>query len=288
MFLGGPPLVKMATGEDADDEELGGAEMHSHDLRARATTWPSTSSTPSASAARSSSTSTGASSGPEPTHAGRRTALRPRRAARHRLGRPARAVRSPRGPRPRGRRLRLRGVQAALRPLAGHRLGARSTAIPVGVLANAQGVLFSEESQKATQFIQLANQVDTPLSSCRTPPATWSGKTYEQGGIIKDGAKMINAVANCGVPHLTVIMGASYGAGNYGMCGRRLRPALPVRVAERQDGGDGPAAAGRVSSPSWPASRPPRRARSFDEEADARSARRRRGADRAGVATPSS
>ena len=81
--------------------------------------------------------------------------------------------------------------------------------------------------------------------SSRTSPATWSASEYEQAGIIKDGAKMINAVTNSTVPHLTVMMGASYGAGNYGMCGRALRPALPVRVAELEDGGDGPAAARR-------------------------------------------
>jgi acetyl-CoA carboxylase carboxyltransferase component len=95
---------------------------------------------------------------------------------------------------------------------------------PVGILANAQGVLFSEEAQKATQFIQLANQVDVPLLFLHNTTGYMVGKEYEQGGIIKHGAQMLNAVSNSSVPHLTVIMGASYGAGNYGMNGRAYDP----------------------------------------------------------------
>jgi acetyl-CoA carboxylase carboxyltransferase component len=95
---------------------------------------------------------------------------------------------------------------------------------PIGVLANHRGVLFNEESHKAAQFIQLANETDTPLLFLQNTTGYMVGKDYEQAGIIKDGAKMINAVTNSTVPHLTVIMGASYGAGNYGMCGRAYRP----------------------------------------------------------------
>jgi acetyl-CoA carboxylase carboxyltransferase component len=94
----------------------------------------------------------------------------------------------------------------------------------VGILANAQGVLFMDESKKATEFILLANQTDTPLVFLQNVTGYMVGKDYEQAGIIKDGAKMINAVANSTVPHFTVIMGASYGAGNYGMCGRAYDP----------------------------------------------------------------
>jgi acetyl-CoA carboxylase carboxyltransferase component len=94
----------------------------------------------------------------------------------------------------------------------------------VGILANAQGVLFSEEAQKATQFIQLANQVDVPLLFLHNTTGYMVGAEYEQGGIIKHGAQMINAVSNSRVPHLSVIMGASYGAGNYGMNGRAFDP----------------------------------------------------------------
>jgi acetyl-CoA carboxylase carboxyltransferase component len=95
---------------------------------------------------------------------------------------------------------------------------------PIGVLANHRGVLFSEEAHKATQFIQLANQVDVPLVFLQNTTGYMVGKEYEQGGIIKHGAMMINAVSNSSVPHLTVNIGASYGAGNYGMCGRAYDP----------------------------------------------------------------
>jgi acetyl-CoA carboxylase carboxyltransferase component len=94
----------------------------------------------------------------------------------------------------------------------------------VGVLANAHGVLQNEESQKATEFILLANQNDTPLVFLQNTTGYIVGTAYEQRGIIKDGAKMINAVANSNVPHITILMGASYGAGNYGMSGRAYDP----------------------------------------------------------------
>jgi len=90
---------------------------------------------------------------------------------------------------------------------------------PVGILGN-NGVLFSEESQKAAQFIQLCNQIDVPIVFLQNITGYIVGKVYEQGGIVKDGSKMINAVSNSKVPHITVIIGASYGAGNYGMSGR--------------------------------------------------------------------
>jgi acyl-CoA carboxylase subunit beta len=95
---------------------------------------------------------------------------------------------------------------------------------PVGVLANAQGVLFSAEAQKAAQFIQLANASGTPLLFLQNTTGYMVGAAYEQAGIIKHGALMINAVANSRVPHLTLNVGASYGAGNYGMCGRAFEP----------------------------------------------------------------
>jgi acyl-CoA carboxylase subunit beta len=97
---------------------------------------------------------------------------------------------------------------------------------PVGVLANARGVLFSEESKKAAEFIQLANQTDTPLVFLQNTTGYMVGTSYEQGGIIKDGAKMINAVTNSTVPHITLNLAASFGAGNYGMSGRAYDPRL--------------------------------------------------------------
>src|SRR5699024_5645529 len=95
---------------------------------------------------------------------------------------------------------------------------------PVGILANARGVLFSEEAQKAAQFIQLANRANTPLVFLHNTTGYMVGHEYEQGGIIKHGALMINAVANSTVPHISLLIGASYGAGHYGMCGRAYEP----------------------------------------------------------------
>jgi acetyl-CoA carboxylase carboxyltransferase component len=94
----------------------------------------------------------------------------------------------------------------------------------IGILANQQGVLFSAESQKAAQFIQLANRHAVPLVFIQNVTGYMVGKQYEQGGIIKHGAHMINAVSNSTVPHLTLQVGGSYGAGNYGMCGYAYKP----------------------------------------------------------------
>ncbi len=85
-------------------------------------------------------------------------------------------------------------------------------------------MLFSEEAQKAAQFIQLANQIDTPLLFLQNVTGYMVGKRYEQGGIIKHGSLMVNAVSNSAVPHLTLQVGGSYGAGNYGMSGRAYKP----------------------------------------------------------------
>jgi acetyl-CoA carboxylase carboxyltransferase component len=95
---------------------------------------------------------------------------------------------------------------------------------PVGVIANQQGVIFSEEAQKSTEFIQLCNRYDTPIIFIHNTTGYMVGKDYEQRGIIKDGAKMINAVANSEVPHISLMAGVSYGAGNYGMSGRAYDP----------------------------------------------------------------
>jgi acetyl-CoA carboxylase carboxyltransferase component len=85
-------------------------------------------------------------------------------------------------------------------------------------------VLFSEEANKATEFIQLCNVYNQPLVFFHNVTGYMVGAEYEQGGIIKDGAKMVNAVANSTVPHIGIIAGASYGAGNYGMSGQAFNP----------------------------------------------------------------
>jgi 3-methylcrotonyl-CoA carboxylase beta subunit len=96
---------------------------------------------------------------------------------------------------------------------------------PVGILAN-NGILFSESAQKGAHFIQLCNRRGIPLVFLQNITGFMVGKKYEHGGIAKDGAKMVNAVATASVPKFTVIVGGSFGAGNYAMCGRAYGPRL--------------------------------------------------------------
>lgn len=102
---------------------------------------------------------------------------------------------------------------------------ARIMGYPVGILGN-NGVLFSESSLKATHFINLCTMRKIPLIFMQNITGFIVGKQYEHRGIAKDGAKMVHAVANADVPKFTVIVGGSYGAGNYGMCGRAYGPRL--------------------------------------------------------------
>ena len=226
VFLGGPPLVKMATGEESDDESLGGAEMH---------------------ARVSGLADYLAEDEHDAIRIGRRIVARLNRRKPGGAGGFAEPeadvdglldliptdLKEPFDP----REVIVRIVDGTsphngqpfdeFKPLYGTSLvtgWAQLHGHPIGILANAQGVLFSEEAQKATQFIQLANQADTPLLFLHNTTGYMVGKDYEQGGIIKHGAQMINAVSNSTVPHLSVIMGASYGAGNYGMNGRAFDP----------------------------------------------------------------
>jgi acetyl-CoA carboxylase carboxyltransferase component len=94
---------------------------------------------------------------------------------------------------------------------------------PAGIVAN-NGVLFSESALKATHFIELCCQRRVPLIFLQNITGFMVGRSYEAGGIAKDGAKMVAAVANAQVPKFTVIVGGSFGAGNYGMCGRAYQP----------------------------------------------------------------
>ncbi len=100
---------------------------------------------------------------------------------------------------------------------------ARIEGYPVGIIAN-NGVLFSESALKGTHFIELCSARNIPLLFLQNVTGFMVGKAYEAGGIAKDGAKMVHAVANAAVPKLTVIIGGSFGAGNYGMCGRAYSP----------------------------------------------------------------
>ncbi len=97
--------------------------------------------------------------------------------------------------------------------------------MPVGIVAN-NGVLFSESALKATHFIELCNLRGVPLVFLQNITGFIVGRQYERNGIAKDGAKMVHAVANSVVPKFTVVVGGSFGAGNYGMCGRAYDPRM--------------------------------------------------------------
>ncbi|WP_394616920.1 acyl-CoA carboxylase subunit beta [Lentzea sp. JNUCC 0626] len=221
VFLGGPPLVKMATGEDADDESLGGATMHG--ATSGLADFVAEDETDAIRLARRVVARLNwRKLGPEPA-----AVEEPEFDAESILDVVSEDQRVPFDPRDVIARLVDGSHFDEFKPLYGNSLvtgWARIHGYPVGILANARGVLFSEESQKATQFIQLANQSDTPLVFLQNTTGYMVGAQYEQGGIVKHGSMMINAVSNSRVPHLTITMGASYGAGNYGMCGRAYDP----------------------------------------------------------------
>ncbi|MER6218007.1 carboxyl transferase domain-containing protein [Streptomyces sp. NPDC001674] len=221
VFLGGPPLVKMATGEESDDESLGGADMHAR-VSGLADHYALDEYDALRQARRIVARLNHRKPHPEPPRA-----AEPLYDAEELLGIVPPDLKTPFDP----REVIARIVDASdfdeFKPLYGPSLVTGWAALhgyPVGILANAQGVLFSAESQKAAQFIQLANQRDIPLLFLHNTTGYMVGKEYEQGGIVKHGSMMINAVSNSRVPHLSVLIGASYGAGHYGMCGRAYEP----------------------------------------------------------------
>lgn len=222
VFLGGPPLVQMATGERSDDESLGGAEMH-----ARVSGLADYFATDELDAIRIGREIVAhlnwRKQGPAPEP----EVAEPLFDEEDLLGLVPTDLKVPFDPREVIARVVDGSDFAEFKASYGASLVTGWATIhgyPVGILANAQGVLFSEESQKAAQFIQLANQTRTPLLFLHNTTGYMVGASYEQGGIIKHGAMMINAVANSKVPHISILIGASYGAGHYGMCGRAYAP----------------------------------------------------------------
>jgi acyl-CoA carboxylase subunit beta len=221
VYLGGPPLVKMAIDEDADDETLGGAEMH-----ARVSGLADYLALDEADALRIGRDIVEhlnwTKAGPGPSRAPRP----PAHDAEELLGIASADIRVPFE----AREVLARFLDASefdeFKPLYGTTLvtgWGHVNGYPIGILAN-NGILFSEEAHKGAQFIQLCNRMDVPILFMQNVTGFMVGTRYEQGGIIKDGAKLINAVSNCGVPMITLMMGASYGAGNYGMAGRAYDP----------------------------------------------------------------
>ncbi|OMC10341.1 acetyl-CoA carboxylase carboxyltransferase subunit [Mycolicibacter heraklionensis] len=221
VFLAGPPLVKMATGEESDDEALGGAEMH-----ARTSGLGDYLANDELDAVRIGRRIVArlnwVKQGPKPA-----TVVEPRYDAEELIGIVPADLRIPFDPREVIARIVDGSDFDEFKALYGSSLvtgWARLHGYPIGILANARGVLFSEESQKATQFIQLANRSNTPLLFLHNTTGYMVGKDYEEGGMIKHGSMMINAVSNSTVPHISLLLGASYGAGHYGMCGRAYDP----------------------------------------------------------------
>ena len=221
VFLGGPPLVKMATNEDADEESLGGAEMHS-----RVSGVSDYLAENEVDAIRLGREIVAHLNWRKLGQATMQTPEEPRYSPDDLLGIGSIDVRKP---------FEVREVIARIvdgsrfeefKPTYGTTLitgWAHLHGYPIGILGN-NGILFSDSSQKAAQFIQLCNKIDVPLLFLQNITGYMVGTQYEQGGIIKDGAKMINAVSNSTVPMFTVMIGSSYGAGNYGMCGRAYDP----------------------------------------------------------------
>jgi 3-methylcrotonyl-CoA carboxylase beta subunit len=223
IFLGGPPLVKAATGEQVSAEELGGAYVHSHisgvcdyfaqdDAEALLLARESIKNTYSHIA--------------HPTAQANKEFLEPIYSSQELYGIiPQQLTHS------------FPALEVIARLVDGSEFHefkanygktlkcgfAEINGYPVGILAN-DGILFSESALKGAHFIQLCNKRNTPLLFLQNISGFMVGKKYENEGIAKHGAKLVNAVACASVPKITVIIGGSFGAGNYGMCGRGYDP----------------------------------------------------------------
>jgi 3-methylcrotonyl-CoA carboxylase beta subunit len=217
IFLGGPPLVKAATGEEVDAETLGGGDVHS----------------------RTSGVTDYLAADDEHALVIARDIL----ASSHQPFRATVEVRAPEPPAydpdelygvmPTDTRTPFDGREVIMRLIDGSRFHefkalygetlvcgfAHVEGFPVAILAN-NGILFSESAQKAAHFIQLADRRGIPLVFLQNITGFMVGRKYEHQGIAKDGAKMVTAVACASVPKFTVVIGGSHGAGNYAMCGR--------------------------------------------------------------------
>ena len=221
IFIGGPPLVKAATGQDVSAEELGGADVHTR--RSGVADHHATSDEHALALARS-----------IVRHLNRRkeppwdvTEPEP----------PAADPEELYGLIPEDFRHHVDARELIARLVDGSRFHefkalygetlvcgfARLEGYPVGILAN-NGVLFAESSQKGAHFIELAAKRRIPLVFLQNITGFMVGKEYEEGGIARDGAKLVMAVACANVPKFTVITGGSFGAGNYAMCGRAYEP----------------------------------------------------------------
>ncbi len=221
IFLGGPPLVKAATGEVVTAEELGGGDVHArtsgvvdhladddeHALQIVRSIVGTLGPAPAPSVARQAS-------------------VEPREDPATLYDVVPADPRTPYDVREVIRRVVDDSRLHEFKPLYGETLVcgfAHVMGHPVAILAN-NGILFSESALKGAHFVELANQRGIPLLFLQNISGFMVGRQYENGGIAKDGAKLVTAVASSVVPKLTVVIGGSYGAGNYGMCGRAYDP----------------------------------------------------------------
>lgn len=221
IFLGGPPLVKAATGEVVSAEDLGGAEVHSR--ISGVTDHMAEDDAHALAIARRVIDNLNIV---KKVDLDVRPVVEPAYDARDLYGLVPQDLRKPYDVREVIARLvdgsRFDEFKSEYGPtlVCGF---ARIYGYPVGLIAN-NGILFSESAQKGAHFIELCSQRNIPLVFLQNISGFMVGKKYEQGGIAKDGAKMVTAVATTNVPKFTVIIGGSFGAGNYSMCGRAYRP----------------------------------------------------------------
>jgi acetyl-CoA carboxylase carboxyltransferase component len=221
VYLAGPPLVKMAIGEDTTHEALGGAEMHS-----RTSGVSDYLAVDEHDAIRLGREIVAHLDWRKAGHPLPREIEPPRYDADELLGVASPDIKVPFDAREVIARIVDGSRFSEFKPLYGQTLvcgWAHIHGFPVGILAN-NGILFSDSSQKGAQFIQLCNQSNVPLLYLQNITGFMVGTKYEQEGIIKNGAKLINAVSNSTVPAITIMIGASFGAGNYGMSGRAYAP----------------------------------------------------------------
>ncbi|KAI9331757.1 carboxyl transferase [Obelidium mucronatum] len=225
VFLGGPPLVKMATGEIVDAESLGGAVMHSR--KSGLADQLAVGEVEAIRMAREWVLSLGWDKlGKLPASVLAGTIDEPLYSTETLLGVVQANIRIPFESREVIARLVDGSRFLDFKPQYGPNIitgWAHIHGFHIGIIAN-DSVFFPEESNKAAQFIQLCNSRNTPILFLSNITGFMVGRTYEESGIIKAGARFINAVSNSCVPHITVVIGASYGAGNYAMCGRAYAP----------------------------------------------------------------
>ncbi|HWX51036.1 MAG TPA: carboxyl transferase domain-containing protein [Roseomonas sp.] len=221
IFLAGPPLVKAATGEIVSAEELGGADVHSR--TSGVTDHYAENDAHALGIARRVVASLNAVKRPE---IALREPVPPRHAPEELYAVVPDNLRTPYDVREVIARIVDGSEFDEFKRLYGPTLVcgfAHLWGYPVGIVAN-NGILFSESAQKGAHFIELCAQRGIPLVFLQNITGFMVGRKYEAGGIAKDGAKMVTAVATAAVPKFTVIIGGSFGAGNYGMCGRAYSP----------------------------------------------------------------